>query len=112
MPKSHFHLESALSDEIKSIASTLPNHLVIYAGSPSPTPMVRRQSLSPFAPSPTGGILHRYQLLTPALIIILLITFFLLVPILFFGVSALASIQSPLKVEAPKGYNAQERKNR
>ncbi|TFY79182.1 hypothetical protein EWM64_g4834 [Hericium alpestre] len=58
-----------------------------------------------------GGILKRYQLLTPALITALLIAFFVLVPIVFFGVSALASIQSPLRIEAPKGFSSQEKKN-
>jgi len=61
--------------------------------------------------SAKGGILTRYQLLTPGLIITLFVTFFLLVPIVLFGISALASIQSPLRVESPKGYNAQEKKN-
>jgi len=50
-------------------------------------------------------------LLTPALISGLLITFFVLVPIVIFGVSALASIQSPLHVQVPKGYSADEKKN-
>lgn len=59
-----------------------------------------------------SGILHRYQLLTPGLIMVLLIVLFIFLPILYFGISALASIQSPLRLDAmPKGYNASERKN-
>lgn len=62
------------------------------------------------APS-DGGILKRYQLLTPGLIISLAIAFFVLVPIVFFGISSLASIQSPVRLDAPKGFNAVEKKN-
>lgn len=65
-----------------------------------------------FAPNtlPSGGILKRYQLLTPALISSLLIVLFVLLPIIMLGITALASIQSPLKVEAPKSYSAREKK--
>lgn len=58
-----------------------------------------------------GGILKRYQLLTPGIITTLLVAFFVLVPIVLFGFKALASIQSPLRVEAPKGYSAQDKKS-
>jgi hypothetical protein len=84
---------------------------VVYVGSPHTQYHLKRQSPPSAILAPSGGILHRYQLLTPALIIILFVTFFVLMPVVYFGVSALASIQSPLKVEAPKGYSAQERKN-
>lgn len=63
------------------------------------------------AASPEGGILKRYQLLTPGLIISLLVAFFVLVPVIFVGISALASIQSPVRLDAPKGFNAAEKKN-
>ena len=62
------------------------------------------------APS-SGGILKRYQLLTPGLIISLLVAFFVLVPIVFVGIQSLASIQSPVRLDAPKGFNAAEKKN-
>jgi len=116
--------ESRLAHELGSLASTFPKHLVVYAGSTSPQ-FERRQaeldSLDAPAPLlgalqpgnstlPEGGILKRYQLLTPALITSLLIAFFLILPVVFFGVYALASIQSPLRTEAPKGFNAQEKK--
>ncbi|KAF9268400.1 hypothetical protein L218DRAFT_954764 [Marasmius fiardii PR-910] len=118
---------------LSSVLSTLPfdNYLVIYTGSSSPHS--KRQAeldedghpipdrpvleLSPSSASVApktvkGGILHRYQLLTPGLIIILAIVLFLFLPILYFGISALASIQSPLRIEvAPKGFNAGDKKN-
>ncbi|KAJ4482048.1 hypothetical protein J3R30DRAFT_3286511 [Lentinula aciculospora] len=59
-----------------------------------------------------GGILHNYQLLTPGLIMVLLVVLFIFLPVLYFGISAMASIQSPLRLDSmPKGYNANERKN-
>ncbi|TFY54176.1 hypothetical protein EVJ58_g9013 [Rhodofomes roseus] len=109
--------DSSLSSAIATLAETFPSHLVVYAGwHPS---LYARQS-SPFASNltstaafatPSGGILARYQLLTPGLILALAVGFFILVPIVLMGVSALASIQSPLQGEAPKGYIASEKKN-
>jgi hypothetical protein len=119
--------EFRLSSDLEIIASLFPKHLVIFTGLPShlsarqvPT---SSESNSPpstsfpiiaLAPNSTvledGGVLKRYQILTPALITTLLVTFFILVPIIMFGVSALASIQSPLSSEVPKGFDAQEKK--
>jgi hypothetical protein len=99
--------EVRLASELEGIGRAYPRHLVILAGS-------RRQDGAEPAPSPTppaGGILARYQLLTPALITGLLLAIFVLVPVVLFGVSALASIQSPLRVQPPKGYSADEKKN-
>ncbi|KAH9037644.1 hypothetical protein EDB85DRAFT_590681 [Lactarius pseudohatsudake] len=99
--------EARLASELERIERTFPRHVVVFAGS-------RRQDDSAPEPAPShpaGGILARYQLLTPALISALLLTFFVLIPIVLFGVSALASIQSPLHVNAPKGYSADEKKN-
>ena len=99
--------EVRLASELERIERAFPRHLVVFAGS-------RRQDDSAPEPAPSppaGGILARYQLLTPALISGLLLTFFVLIPIVLFGVSALASIQSPLHVNAPKGYSADEKKN-
>ncbi|CAE6385233.1 unnamed protein product [Rhizoctonia solani] len=59
---------------------------------------------------PTGGILARYQLLTPGLLTALIIAFGLLIPLLMVGINALASIQSPLRTELPKGPSL-EKKN-
>ena len=98
--------ETRLATELERIGRNYPRHLVILAGS-------RRQDSPAPVPSssPEGGILARYRLLTPALITGLLLVFFVLVPIVLFGVSALASIQSPLRVQPPKGYSADEKKN-
>ncbi|KAH9172145.1 hypothetical protein EDB89DRAFT_999269 [Lactarius sanguifluus] len=99
--------EARLASELERIERTFPRHVVVFAGS-------RRQDDSAAEPAPSppaGGILARYQLLTPALISALLLTFFVLIPIVLFGISALASIQSPLHVNAPKGYSADEKKN-
>ena len=103
-----YYPEARLASELERIERAFPRHLVVLAGSrrqdhsaPEPAP----------SPAPAGGILARYQLLTPALISGLLLAFFVLIPIVLFGVSALASIQSPLRVNAPKGYSADEKKN-
>ena len=104
-----YHSEARLANELERIERAFPRHLVVFAGS-------RRQDDSAPEPAPSPsppaeGILARYQLLTPALISGLLLTFFVLIPIVLFGVYALASIQSPLRVNAPKGYSADEKKN-
>ncbi|KAH7878051.1 BIG/ATPase V1 complex, subunit S1 [Lentinula edodes] len=109
------------------------NLVVIYTGTP-PMHSKRQEDLNVSAParpvldltqneaassSPSilakknkGGILHNYQLLTPGLIMVLLMVLFIFLPVLYFGISAMASIQSPLRLDSmPKGYNANERKN-
>ncbi|KAF7433602.1 hypothetical protein PC9H_005563 [Pleurotus ostreatus] len=107
------HIESLFELELSNIAASFPNHLVLYSGSTSA--LDKRQSpaqtVKTVAAAPSGGILKRYQLLTPALISVLLVTLFVLFPLLFLGITALSSIQSPLRVEAPKGYSDRERKN-
>ncbi|KAF9242951.1 hypothetical protein BU15DRAFT_43339 [Melanogaster broomeanus] len=113
--------ESLLSSELDKLADFTSNHLVIYSG--SHIPLERRQfpPLSEYdsppeagvlydATSPKAGILQNYQLLTPGLITSLLVVFFILIPVVMLGINALASIQSPLRSEAPKGYSAQEKK--
>ncbi|KAF8239457.1 hypothetical protein L208DRAFT_1428746, partial [Tricholoma matsutake] len=117
--------ESQLADELSHLASSFPNHLIIYTGSSSSSTLSKRQAPPPPAPSrpvlenifqanttlPDGGILKRYQLLTPGLIMALLVAFFILLPVAMIGFSALASIQSPLRVEPPRGYSATEKKS-
>ena len=121
--------EPILGDELSTLASTFPNHLMIYTGSLLPSLMTKRQapdtpdrpvldlsSSDPaFAPSntslPTGGILKKYQLLTPVLITSLLVTFFVLLPVVFLGLNALASIQTPVRSDIGKSFNAQDKKN-
>ncbi|KAJ3973038.1 BIG/ATPase V1 complex, subunit S1 [Lentinula raphanica] len=120
--------DALLSITLESLPSS--NHVVIYTGTP-PMHAKRQEILSTAdrpvidlsedhsSPSPSmlaksnkGGILHKYQLLTPGLIMVLLVVLFIFVPVLYFGISAMASIQSPLRLDSmPKGYNAAERKN-
>jgi hypothetical protein len=112
--------ESHLFSELATISSLFPKHLIIFTGLPSylsarqAPPSSESPPTVPFAPNSTvledGGILKRYQILTPALITTLLVTFFVLVPVVMLGISALASIQSPLSSEVPKGFDAQEKK--
>jgi len=105
---------------MEKVASAFPDHLIIYSSDSSR--FVRRQlegipdSGSLFsAPNHTvadgGGILKRYQLLTPGLILTLIVVFFVLVPIIVLSVNALASIQSPLRAEAPKSFSSRDKKN-
>ncbi|KAJ3498945.1 hypothetical protein NMY22_g19552 [Coprinellus aureogranulatus] len=110
--------EEALADELEALANTFPNHLVIYAGVPVSALQSRATaSSSPLAAAVDGkkkkqtGILHSYQILTPGLITVLLVVFFILVPVLFVGINALAGIQNMVKLEAPKGFDARDKKN-
>lgn len=112
---SDFQAESKFFSDLEKFASAFPKHLIFFSG--SHTPHQRRQSTSDethasqSAPSPDAGILHRYQLLTPGLIVSLLLVFFVLVPAILMGVSALANIQSPLRLEADKKFIQTEKKN-
>ncbi|KAJ6593185.1 vacuolar ATP synthase subunit S1-domain-containing protein [Mycena capillaripes] len=105
--------DALLSAELATLASTFPNHLIIYTGSSSPSFAKRAAPITGSIRNgtATGGILARYQLLTPGIITILIITFFILVPIIMVGIRALASIQSPLRNEIPKSFDAAEKKN-
>ncbi|KAI0786510.1 hypothetical protein C8Q75DRAFT_277893 [Abortiporus biennis] len=98
--------KSAVAD-----AENYPSHLVIYSSWNSPSSHKYRRAQASNVAAPSGGVLQRYQLLTPGLIISLLIAFFVLVPGILLGVSALASIQSPLRGESAKGFSAIEKKN-
>lgn len=122
-----------LSADLERIANAFPKHLVVYAGwNPShdrrqyyeededaeldfldfvPVPEKSPVSSTRKAVPSNAGILKRYQLLTPGLIICLLVVLFVLFPILFMAISALASIQSSVRLDAPKGFNAVEKKN-
>jgi len=113
--------ESLLADELSLLATTFSDYLVVYTGSSLPSHYKRQFSdiselpdpftLAANTTLPTGGILKRFQLLTPGLITALLVTFFVLVPVTMLGLNALASIQNPLRVDTSKTFNAQERKN-
>lgn len=111
-----------LAEELSLLATTFPDHLVVYTGSPLPLHFKRQQpdrpaldfdagTLAANTTLPTGGILKRFQLLTPGLITALLVTFFVLVPVTMLGLNALASIQNPSRMDTSKTFNAQERKN-
>ncbi|KAI0699799.1 hypothetical protein BC835DRAFT_1267228 [Cytidiella melzeri] len=119
--------DNLLSSDLEAISIAFPKHLVLYAGWTSSlqarqvteddslgdtltAPLTSAASALKVAPS-DGGILKRYQLLSPGLIISLLVAFFVLVPVVFLGISSLASIQSPVRLDAPKGFNAAEKKN-
>ena len=128
-------VDSLLSSDLEKIKTTFPKHLIVLAGW---HPTVETRQLHedepaivgsdssvvddvPVLPSdapvaakaaPTdGGILKRYQLLTPGLIISLLLALFVLVPVVLLGISALAGIQSPVRLDPPKGFQAGEKKN-
>jgi len=117
--------ESMLANELSLLATTFSDYLVIYTGSSLPLHYKRQFSdiserpvlesdpvpLAANATLPTGGILKKFQLLTPGLITALLVTFFVLVPVTMLGLNALASIQNPMRVDTSKTFNAQERKN-
>ena len=104
---------------MEKAVSAFPDHLVIYSSDSSH--LVRRQlgevsgSGSLFsAPSRAvagDGLLKHYQLLTPGLILTLIMVFFVLVPVIMLGVNALASIQSPLRAEAPRSFSAKDKKS-
>ncbi|THU79991.1 hypothetical protein K435DRAFT_972340 [Dendrothele bispora CBS 962.96] len=110
--------DALLSTTLSSLPFT--NHLTIFTGSSGRLSLSKRQDAfgsaltnSTAAPAKKkSGILHNYQLLTPALITSFLVVLFLLLPVMYFGISALASIQNPIRLEVtPKGFNAAERKN-
>jgi len=108
-----------LGDSMEKVAFTFPDYLVIYSSDSSR--LMRRQlgeasdSGSLFsAPNNTvadGGVLKRYQLLTPGLIVTLGMVLFVLVPIIVLGVNALATIQSPLRAEASRSFSVKDKKN-
>ncbi|KAG1888781.1 hypothetical protein F4604DRAFT_1715004 [Suillus subluteus] len=107
-----------LSSEIEKIGAAFTSHLVLYTG--SPLEHHRRQLLPPsefdstYAPDNStfsdGGIFKRYQLFSTPLLVALLVVFFIIVPVIMMAVSALASLQSSVRLDAPKGYHAQEKK--
>jgi hypothetical protein len=113
----YVYADTYVANILDSLSANIPDYVVILAGTPSLRPYARQLSDADFlAPSenstlPSGGILKRYQLLTPTLIMSLIVTFFVLVPIVLIGIKTLSSIQSTLRVEAPKNFSAQEKKN-
>lgn len=103
-------LDALLGDQLSAISQSHPNQLVIVAGTtslrrrevPADSKSVVLDAQDP--PPITGGLLKKYQFLTPALITSLLIILFIFIPMLFLGINALAGIQSPLRSDnIPKG---------
>ena len=122
----NYHSESKLVSELEKITNAFAKHVVIYAGWDAL--LQARQDVGLEGPAlefaavpitaapstavaPEGGILKRYQLLTPGLIVSLFVGLFVLLPVVFLGISSLASIQSPVRLDAPKGFNAADKKN-
>ncbi|EJD54172.1 hypothetical protein AURDEDRAFT_180492 [Auricularia subglabra TFB-10046 SS5] len=98
------HNGSARRAEVAAATSALarelaehPSHLVVLVGTRAPNS------------APKGGILARYQLLTPTIIVVGLVALGVLVPLLLFGASAIATIQSPLRSESFKPVSAQKK---
>ncbi|KZT53390.1 hypothetical protein CALCODRAFT_54471 [Calocera cornea HHB12733] len=123
MMKEH---ETLLSDRLESIASLFPSHLVLLSGTPlapllftkrdvddaathPPAPFYDTMQIAPDS-SADGPFLSRYQILTPGLVSALLVVFVVFLPILMVGIGAVASIQSPVRMEAPKAIS-QEKKH-
>ncbi len=88
-------------------------HTVIYSGT-QPSYHQRRDLeegiRAPGNATAPAGVFHEYQLFTSGLILSLLITFFVLIPAVFLGATALSSIQSPLKTDGSRTFNAQDKK--
>ncbi|TFK56294.1 hypothetical protein OE88DRAFT_1641961 [Heliocybe sulcata] len=107
----------AIYDVLHSLSAP-KSHLVLLTGRQDPSssdlPLIPTTDspslLAPNSTLPAGGILKRYQVLTPALITTLLVALGVLVPVIFFGISALARIQAPARMEPPKKFNAMEKK--
>jgi hypothetical protein len=111
-----------ISMELEGLASVFPNHLIILAGGQESS--FDRRALvddtSATALSGTlaknstilkGGIFAHYQLFTSQLIVSFLLVFLILIPALFWGITALSSIQAPVNMAAPKSFSADTKKN-
>lgn len=107
-------IEHDLSRTLAHIESTSPSHLVIYTGSALPgfdkrqvddihPPPFSFSSNNSSAAADNDGIFHRYALFSTGLIVSLIVVLFLLVPIVLLAVRSLASIQSSVRLDAPKG---------
>ncbi|KAL9712417.1 hypothetical protein Ac2012v2_003655 [Leucoagaricus gongylophorus] len=122
------HEESVLKAELAAISSVFPSHFIIYSSSGLSNFQVRQapdamsrpvigvtsNNSSLRQPEPANPPVHdptTSVIFTTGLITSLLIVFFILLPVLIVGVSALAGIQTPTRMEAPKGFNAVEKKN-
>lgn len=108
------------TDALLATMLLISNHIVIYSDSlslhskhqVSERPALDLSSTSPAASTTKlkSGVLYQYQLLTPGLIMVLIVLF-VFVLVLYFGVSALASMQISLRLDAvpPEGEPARRR---
>ncbi|TCD69179.1 hypothetical protein EIP91_008475 [Steccherinum ochraceum] len=105
-----------LAQELEGLASAFPDHLVVYSDweQSSHVPvasLLSRQDTSAPKKSTATGILKRYQLLSPALILSLFLTLFILLPLLMISIQALTSIQSPVRLDGKMLAEYREKKN-
>jgi hypothetical protein len=105
-------IEPHFANQLFDISEKFPSSFFIMLGTSSSQLRKRQHRVDgSIAPKPTkpgpkrssGGILKKYQLLTPGLITSLLVVFGVLLPFLLVGISALANIKAPMRMEAPKG---------
>ncbi|KAF8334976.1 uncharacterized protein EI90DRAFT_3153136 [Cantharellus anzutake] len=112
---------SELARDLQIIGGTFESHFVMFASVPYSTTFKREMastSNSPFfirqathadpvhgyagnTTLPEGGILQRYQLLTPGILTILLVVVLVFFPILHVGISALSSIKTSQRMDNP-----------
>lgn len=96
------------------MTSALPNNLIIYSDWQQSSHIPVSNLASRQDPKPkksAGGILKRYQLLSPGLILSLFLAFFVLLPIVMVGIQALASIQSPVRLDGKIMAEYKQKKN-
>lgn len=109
-------LDASLSRYVSATEDTYSKYLILYVGS-LPTSLNKRQfseeeervPFSKAAVDADAGILKQYQLLTPGLIVTLLVVFFLVFPVILLSVRALASIQSPLRLDTAKSSSVEKK---
>jgi hypothetical protein len=120
VPRLTIITDSSLAAELDTIASVFPSHFIIYKGPGVSKLLARRgpdtisrpvidvtnSSQQPVIPSTQQNTVF----FTSGLVTALLLVFLILLPALMMGIGALASIQTPTRMDAPKGYNAVERK--
>lgn len=104
-----------LSEVLEQIVDAFPKSFIIYTGSVTHSLYERQENNltdTPFSylVAKGDGILSRYQILTPGLIISLALVLFLLLPIVLLSVKALASVQSSVRLDVPKS-TGQDKKN-
>jgi hypothetical protein len=115
-----------LSQKLDVLAGNFTNHFIILVGSPLPSlsAFLKRQAPIPSQGKypmatnttislPGHGLLSKYQLLTAELITSLLVFFFIILPIVLYGIKALASIQNTIRIidTTKSSFNALEKKN-